>query len=84
MKDHKVPPEMLTIEQKLKPSEIAALVDESTKLESSEDDYVRIFTKMLHFEEMAESRFLIQFNAQNIRLRCLVDRQYCIPIEVSE
>lgn len=84
LNDHKVPPEMLCIEQKLKPIEIAALVDGTTQLESSEEGYVKTFTKMLHFEEVAESRFLIQFNAKNMRLRCVVDHQYCIPIEVSE
>lgn len=84
LKDYNVPADMLCIEQKLKPNEIAALVDGTTQLESNEDCYVNAFRKMLHFEEVAESRFLIQFNAKNIRLRCVRDRQYCIPIDVSE
>lgn len=84
LNDHKVPPEMLSIGQKLKPIEIAALVEEAAALESSQEGYVRTFTKMLHLEEVAESRFLIQFNAKNIQLRCVEDRLYCIPIEVRQ
>lgn len=84
LKDHKVPPEMLSTEQKLKPTEITELVNEAAELESSEESYVRAFTKMLHFEELAESRFLVQFNVKNIPLRCKADRLYSIPIEVSE
>lgn len=84
LKTYDVPAEMLCIEQKLKPIEIAALVDGMTQLESTEDGYVKAFTRMLHFEEVAESRFLIQFNATNIQLRNVRDREYCIPINVSE
>lgn len=79
LNDYFVPEAMLNIESKLTPKEIEALVNGSAALESSEDDYVKAFTKMLHFEEVAESRFLRQFNAKNIRLRNVRDREYCIP-----
>lgn len=84
LKDYNLPEAILRLEQKLTPQEIAVLVDGSVALESSEENYVKAFTKMLHFEEAAESRFLIQFNARSIRVRNVRDREYCIPIDVSE
>lgn len=82
LKDYFVPEAILNIESKLLPKEVEVLVDESAALESTEGGYVRAFTKMLHFEEAAESRFLRQFSAKNIRLRNVRDREYCIPNEV--
>lgn len=84
LKDYNVPEAISGIECKLTSQEIAILVEGSIALESSEQHYVKAFTKMLHFEEAAESRFLIQFNAKNIRLRNVRDFEYCIPIDVSE
>lgn len=83
LKDYNIPEAILKIETKLTPQEIATLMDESTALESSEDDYVKAFTKMLHFEEATESRYLIQFNTKNIELRNVRGREYCIENNVS-
>lgn len=82
LKDYNLPDEISGIEEKLTSQQIALLADGSTALESNEEHYVKAFRKMLHFEEAAESRFLIQFNAKRIHVRNVSDRQYCIPIEV--
>lgn len=82
LKDYKMPEAMLNIEQKLTAQEIAILVEGSTALESNETDYVKAFTKMLHYEEAAESRFLIQFNTKNIQLRNVREREFCIANDV--
>lgn len=84
LKDYNLPEPILHIEQKLTLQEIAVLVDGSIALESNEEQYVEAFKKMLHFEEAAESRFLVQFNAENIRLRNVSGPEFCIPIDASE
>lgn len=83
LKDYSIPEAILNIKPRLTKDEIAALVKESTALESNVDNYVKAFTKMLHFEEAAERHAIVQFNTKNIRLKQINEREYCIYNDVN-
>lgn len=51
---------------------------------SDESEYIETMTKMIHFEEAAHSKYLLQFNHKNLKLEHTKDtREFQIKIDVS-
>lgn len=71
---YELPKEIMKIERNRKllgattAKEIDAQFGQGTFDRSTESGYVGAFTKMLQFEEAAQSQFLIQFNANSIKV----------------
>lgn len=91
LKAHDLPNEILEIEQNNKllgtvtSKEIAAQFKQSALDTANESGYVKAFTKMLQFEEAAQSQYLIQFNTKELRLsrsNSDSEREFCIKNDV--
>lgn len=92
LKEYEVPIEISQIERKKKlvsamtAKEFASRFGLSTLNKSTERGYIDSFTKMLHFEEAAQSQFLTQFNTKGIQLcrsKSESAREFCIKNDVS-
>lgn len=92
LKEYGLPTDVLEIEKNKKflggatSKEIAAQFGLSTLDKSTESGYLRAFTKMLQFEEAAQSQFVSQFNAKGIQLthpNSESEREFCIKNDVS-
>lgn len=74
LREYDVPVEITEIEQNknrldgVKPNRIEAMFEQSSIDKTTENGYVKAFTKMIEFEEAAQSQFLVQFNTKNIQL----------------
>lgn len=94
LQEYEVPREILQIERSkhllggTTSKEIAAKLGQTSTMDKSiERGYANAFTKMLQFEEAAQSQYVIQFNAKEIRLKRSdsdSEREFCIKHEVSE
>lgn len=92
LEEYHLPHEIGKIEQNKKllggttAKEIAAQFGQTAFDRSTERGYFGAFTKMLQFEEAAQSQFLMQFNMKNIHLRPSTtgtsEREFCIKNEV--
>lgn len=50
----------------------------------NESEYIETMTKMIHLEEAAHSKYLLQFNQKNIKFEHTKDtREFQIKIDVS-
>lgn len=95
LQEYDVPKEILSIERNkhllggTKPKEIASKLEQSTSTmdKSIKRGYKNAFTKMLQFEEAAQSQYVIQFNVNEIRLKRSdsdSEREFCIKHEVRQ
>lgn len=90
LEEYGLPIEISEIERKKKllggtTKEIVARFGQSTLDKSVESGYLNAFTKMLHFEEAAQSQYLVQFNTKNIQVKrsdSNSEREFCIKNDV--
>lgn len=91
LEEYGLPIEISEIERKKKllggttPKEIVARFGQSTLDKSVESGYLNAFKKMLHFEEAAQSQYLVQFNTKNIQVErsdSNSEREFCIKNDV--
>lgn len=91
LKGYDVPQEIIKMEASkhllggVNPRHMEEILDRLKLNKDSEDGYFKAYTKMIHFEEAAQSQFLMQFNTKHIQINLSEDeKEFRIKIEVNQ